>query len=77
MDQIHSGTWWFKVKLNFLLLEKLISINKVKQAEEDLFLPSECKAKLYILKNVSKVLILLRKNALDTQAICVKTKHII
>lgn len=77
MDESHSGTWWFKVKLNCLLFGKLISINKAKWAEEDLFLPTEREAKLHILKNVSKVLILLGKNALDTQPICVKIEHMI
>lgn len=77
MDEIHSGTWWFRVKLNFLLFGNLISINKAKWAEEDLLLPTEREAKLHILKSVSKVLILLGKNALDTQATCVKIEHMI
>lgn len=77
MDEIHSGTWWFRVKLNFLLFGNLISINKAKWAEEDLPLPTEREAKLHILKSVSKVLILLGKNALDTQATCVKIEHMI
>lgn len=77
MDEIHSGTWWFRVKLNFLLFGNLISINKAKWAEEDLLLPTEWEAKLHILKSVSKVLILLGKNALDTQAICAKIEHMI
>lgn len=72
-----QAAWWFKVKLNFLFFEKFMSRNKDKWAEEDLFLPTEEETKLHILKDVSKVLILLGKNALDTQAICVKIEHMI
>lgn len=77
MDEIHSGTWWFRVKLNFLLFGNLISINKAKWAEGRPT-PSLLNGKQpHILKSVSKVLILLGKNALDTQATCVKIEHMI
>lgn len=63
--------------MNCLLLEKLVSGNKTKWAKEDLFLPPEQEIKLHILNDISKVRILLGKNALDTQAICGKIEHVV